>query len=142
MEHLRNFNEDLSLNHELHESHKFFLCYLMSLFLSNCTNWGDTLRWCRMPASRGFSTKTIKTPLSLSVAFGLRAELLSALMRASSQRSLLSSSLLRCATQPAPSENTPFRCASLKKGAGCTGYRESMMTVESQATRGLACILL
>jgi len=70
-----------------------------------------------MPTSRGFSTKTLKTPLSLSVAFGLRAELLSALMRTSSQRSLLSSSVaLRNPANPIGKNTVPLRFT--EKGGG------------------------
>ena len=66
-----------------------------------------------------FKTKTLKTPLLLSVAFGLRSALMSVLMKASFQRPLLSTALLRPATQPTPSEK--HRSATLH-------WKTSLMT--------------
>ena len=50
--------------------------------------------------------KNNKNPSMMAVAYGLRAELMSALMKASSQRSLLSATLYRTDTQPSSEEKT------------------------------------
>jgi len=62
----------------------------------------------------------------MAVAYGLWAALMSALMKASSQRSLLSATLYRADTQPSSEEKTSR--SALKKSIKCSFLVQKLQT--------------